>query len=188
MEKVIIAGLTLPFYPMRPRNGGQITAANAVDIYQKISDGSYHAQRKLNGDRAVLGVDANGRAWLANRHGSWFKHPALNIAKHQLPAETLLDGEVFERKFYPFEAIAVGGGSLRLAGPEKRAAVAQVLCPLLGVDWIFDSRDVTLEWLLSLGREGSKWEGVVLKAIGSPYVPLGSSNQESPAWVKKRWL
>jgi ATP-dependent DNA ligase len=169
---------------MRPTTGRRVTPENVTELWDAIQKGEYIAQRKLNGDRALMCV--NGEVKVANRYGKWLGHPVINKDLFaQLPAETLLDGEVWERKFMPFEALVVGGASYMHDGPEKREEVAIELCELLHVDWIFGG--ITLEWISKLEQNCPMWEGVVLKQRGSPYLPLGSAAHESGSWLKRKW-
>lgn len=143
------------------------------------------AQRKLNGDRALVGV-ADGEVKIANRHGRWYQHTVSNMKDfEQLPSGTLLDGEVYKKTFYPFEVLALKNQSLMNEGPELRCAEAEVITEIVELPWIFG--DVTLEWLQRLGENLPQWEGVVLKEKSSTYVPLGSETRNSTTWFKRKW-
>jgi hypothetical protein len=108
MTQVTVVGITLPFFPMRPRTGRRITAANVDQVYADATSGQWHPQKKLNGDRAVLAIQDN-RTMIISRYGDLYRHPVDNINDFlKLPNGTLLDGEVWKKKFYPFEALGVG--------------------------------------------------------------------------------
>lgn len=180
-----IVGINLPFYPMRPHKGGKITRDNVKQLYADITSGQYLAQKKLNGDRACLGV-VNGQVMITNRHGGILKHPVANQHDFEkLPSGTLLDGEVWKKGFYPFEALAIGGTSFLHERPFIREQEAIKTSKFLGHTWLFTPP--TLEWLSLLEANLPTFEGVVMKAVNSPYIPLGSESQESSTWVKHKW-
>jgi ATP-dependent DNA ligase len=152
-------------------------------VLTKMAQG-HTVQRKLNGDRAEL-VVLNGKATLFNRHGGQLSHPVSNAGQFLAYENTVLDGEVWQKKFYPFECLVFKGMSLMLEAPQSREACARQICTKLGLEWPFE---VTLEWLkaeVNISHDASsRWEGVVIKAKGSEYRVLGSENQE---WSKWKW-
>jgi hypothetical protein len=166
----------MPFFPPRPTTGARITCPADISI---IDQSKYLCQGKLNGDSSCILV-LDGKTYAQNRHGSWFKHPIDGLSNFlKLPNRTLLAGEVWQKNFYPFEAVVLGGKSLVFTGPEVREAAAIQCCELMGISFIFHPQDA---------MPTPKWEGFVLKRRGSPYIPLGSDSQLSKDWVKRKWL
>ena len=182
----IAEGVTFPFYPMRPRLGESITQANVRLALRRAKADGYLVQPKLNGDRVLVAVLEDHRVLAVTRHNSPYSFKVMNLELFAgLPAMTVLDGEVYRRQFYPFEAVAVAGESLVDSGPEERAPRARELCHRLGVAWQFDAP--TARFMENRRGNLPVWEGVVLKKLGSRYLPLGSEAQESATWVKRRW-
>lgn len=182
---VVAKGVGFPLFPMRPVEGLRLTSIERVNnVLDSMANGDV-VQRKLNGDRAVLLVK-DGRISVINRYCSTFSHPILNRdAFLAIPSGSVIDGEVYQRKFLPFEVLAIGGESLTKLGPKEREDEARRVCRLSQVDFIFG--DITRAWLSNFGANAPMWEGVVVKQNGSPYVPLGSSGQESKTWKKLKW-
>ena len=180
----VIPGLNFPYYPPRPRTGVVITASNYSALVEKESS-RYVIQPKLNGDRAELLVK-DGRISFANRHGSLYSFAVKNAQDFTaLPDLTVLDGEVWQKNFYPFEAVVVGGISFMRECPTVRSAKAKEISNSLGHTWIFDFEGIG--WLGMQRRDLPTWEGVVLKQLGSPYLPLASDTQHTVQWVKRKW-
>ena len=179
-------GLSIPFFPMRPWTGRTVHDPGSVQrLWSEIIGGEWHAQPKLNGDRSLLAVH-DGRVLVANRRGSWFKHPVANASEFkQLPNGTVLDGEVYDRMFLPFDALAVGTEVLLNESPLQRELAARQCVKFLGHVWWFFKP--TLKWLLGLRNNNPTWEGVVLKKSTSTYQPLGTEGQESQEWKKCKW-
>lgn len=188
MEKVqIIRGIAMPFYPMRPAQGRVLRNRASVDqLLKDMSSGTWVVQPKMHGDRACVGV-LNGKVYIQNRHGGWFRHSVKNLdVFKKLPDRTVLDGEVFERNFYPFEALAVAGKSMTMCTCMEREVMAMKLCQYLEIPWKFDKPSV--KWLLKLKQNEPMFDGVVLKKAASPYIILGSADQVSLDWLKRRWM
>lgn len=187
---VRICGLKIPFFPMRPSMGRRITPSNVGDFAPTSVEG-YAIQPKLNGDRAILAITESNDVVITNRYGSWFKHPVLNRDVYRmLGSGTILDGEVRERNFYPFEAIAIAGQPFLKRCPSVRIEQAKCVCFGLGVDWLFETPDES--WIRDQVAQfyddpNPMWEGLVFKKLGSSYVPLGSSSMDSPTWRKSKW-
>lgn len=182
----IVRGLAMPFFPMRPTTGSRIhNAASAQRLLQQVAAGTYIMQPKLGGDRACLAVH-NDRVLVQNRHGGWYSHPVLNQRDFlKLGNGCVLDGEVFERAFYPFETLAYMGKSLLRASAAEREALAFSLVRLLGHPWIFNAP--SLVWLQKRTQHGKKWEGVVMKRSISPYIPACSDTTASLHWFRHLW-
>jgi hypothetical protein len=102
-----------------------------------------------------------------------------------LETGTVLDGEVKDKTFYPFEVLALGDVSLLQDTVEERVAQARYLCQAHAGLWLFEPP--TLDWVKGLKQHEPVWEGFVAKKKGCPYVPLGSEAQESRTWLKLRW-
>jgi ATP-dependent DNA ligase len=173
-------GLSLPFYPMRPTSGVRCTVAQLI---RDLDSKQWAIQPKMNGDRADLGITEQG-ALIQNRHLGTYSFPVLN--KHvfeALPAGTLLDGEVWNSNFYPFECLAYGSRLMLDIPVEWRIYQAKQVCETLGVDWMFETP--TPEWVLA-NQTNKTWEGYVKKRIGSPYLIWGVE-READTWFKVKW-
>ena len=183
IKQAILPGLSMPMFPMRPKSGRQITTKTDIkDIFTRIKSG-WTVQLKINGDRAQVGVNENG-VHVANRHGGWYGL-SVDITEWQsLPPGTLLDGEIFKKKFYPFEVVSYDGLSLDRSTPANREAKARWLCEKHKVQWLYEPTQV----VLSKMRENMPViEGVVLKMANTPYLPLSTATRESDSWIKWKW-
>lgn len=183
MKREIIPGLSMPFFPMRPKSGRRITSLTDVkDVFTRLKSG-WTIQLKINGDRGEVGTNVDG-VHAANRHGSWYGL-AIDLAEFKsLPPGTLMDGEIVKKRFYPFEVLAYAGHSLLQNTPAEREEKAKSVCKTLGIPWIYEPTESVLS---KLRANMPVVEGVVLKMAGSPYVPLATAAQESPTWIKWKW-
>lgn len=180
----VISGFQFPFFPPRPITGVALSRRNVTGFLVEARK-RYLVQKKLNGDRVILLV-MDGKVQAANRHGSLYSFSISNANNFlKLPDKTILDGEVEKRVFTPFECVAYDGSSIAHKCPSVRAQVARAICDDLGFENLFD--DPTEEWLEKLQSNNPRWEGVVKKALGTPYVPLASASQTSSTWVKNKW-
>ena len=189
----IIPGLRPTFFPMRPTTGVMIRSVETIDrlLDQVKSGGKCVLSKKLNGDRCTMTV-YDGEVYLFNRHGSAFKHTVLNKDDFStLPHLTVLDGEVYQRTFYVFEALIIGGKSLLEEGVRVRIAEAKRIAEKYD-EWLFEAPDRA--WLVEnfasqvpLGNK-CMWEGVVKKMTGRPYTIMGSAGQESPDLFRHKWV
>jgi len=174
-------------FPMRPTEGRMLRARNQVtQLLREVAKFSWVMQPKLVGDRACLAV-VNRRVYVQTRHGGWYKHPITN--RHDfvsLEDHTALDGVIFEKHFYPFEALAVEGHSFLESTTLERVAAARNLSNVLGHEWMFETPNE--EWLMDLSANSPKWAGVVLKRADAPYVIQADSRTASLTWIKKRWI
>jgi len=189
---LVIPGVQMPFFPMRPTTGSMIRGIEQIDtIMEMISSHTWEVQPKLNGDRVTVAV-IDGKAYAQNRHGKWYSYTIENLKSYlALPNRTLLDGEVYEKMFYPFEALAIGGESLMRECPSVRIGTAKAFSHVIGVEWKFETP--TREWLIKNFQEQTKlrvpvWEGIVRKKVGTPYAILGSDSQESTNVFKNKWI
>lgn len=182
----ICPGLQFPFYPPRPWRGSSLTPDSAGGV---IDDDRWVIQPKLNGDRVIV-VKLGGKIYAANRHGRFYSYTFDDswLKKHLLD-QTVLDGEVRGKRFFPFEAVAIAG-DFQLARPvEDRVKLARQLVLEAGQPWLFSTP--TLAEILAMiasSRSDNTWEGLVLKRRGSGYVPLGSPSQKTNSWMKQKWL
>ncbi len=188
-DTVSVAGISLPFFPMRPIAGAKLSAGNFQRELAKIRR-THILQPKLNGDRACVAV-LGDTVRIQSRRGDWYSHTVNLQPFHNLNAGTLLDGEVWQGEFYPFEVLAGRGISALRSSVEERIDMAESVCHHLNIEWQFGSR--TDGWILDeLCREGQEpltrqWEGIVAKLRGSSYRMLGAAHQESPEWIKLKW-
>jgi hypothetical protein len=173
----VVPGISLPFFPPRPVEGQKIKGPKDLN-FKELAE-TYVIQAKLNGDRATALVLA-GKVFIQNRHGSWFKHPVENQQELlKLPDRTVLDGEVWKKKFYPFEAVVIGGDSFMLRGPELRVQTCVTVCQHFKLPYIFSWENAKVT---------DEWEGYVFKEKGTPYLPLGSESQTTQGWWKRKWI
>jgi ATP-dependent DNA ligase len=183
MKREIIKGVSMPFFPMRPKSGRRITSvADVKDIFARLQSG-WTVQLKINGDRGEVGITADG-VYIANRHGSWYGLPVDLTEFKALPPGTLLDGEVLKKRFYPFEVLAYAGRSMLHSTPAEREAKAKEVCKELSIPWIYEPTETVLS---KLKANMPTIEGVVLKMAGSPYIPLATAQRESDTWIKWKW-
>lgn len=174
------AGLIFPFYPMRPRHGAKLDCKSAQLVIDKME--SCLVQPKLNGDRVCV-VNYNGRIVAQNRHGREYSFSIHNRnALESIPNGTVLDGEVWKGDFYPFECLVIGNKSLMMSCVTLRVKACTDICSRAGIEFVFGFEE---NYLYSGPTD--KWEGVVLKMKNKPYIPLGTSSQESSTWVKMKW-
>lgn len=183
MKREIIPGMSMPFFPMRPKSGRRITSVSDVkDIFTRLKSG-WTVQLKINGDRGEVGITKDG-IHVANRHGSWYGLSVDLTGFGSLPPGTLMDGEILKKKFYPFEVLAYAGRSMLQNTPAEREAKAKEVCQALGIPWIYEPNECVLS---KLKANMPIIEGVVLKMAGSPYVPLATAQRESDTWIKWKW-
>jgi len=170
--------ISFPYYPPRP-SGGPYTRQFLVR-YER----THLAQKKLNGDR-VAALAENGTVRYANRHGSLYKFSVKTPLLAHVPAgRCLFDGEVEGGAYYPFEAVVFDGKDLSHECPSVRVAVAKEFCRKAGIPWVYDVDEA----YLAKGKANlPRWEGVVLKKLGSAYLPLPTAAAHTPAWVKLKW-
>lgn len=182
----MLATATWPLLPPRPTaTDAQLTPANAVEIVRDLETLGWLIQPKLNGDRVLLRkVDGIVEAW--NRLGNRYSFSVNATADWRgLPDGTLLDGESWQGRFYPFEALRVGGQDLTAACVSSRADAAKELCRTLGNCWLFDRP--ADDWLIRCRENLPTWEGIVAKRIGSQWTPIKKAWHESPDWLKAKW-
>lgn len=177
----------MPFFPMRPTRGPRLATVAHVSEVMALQRGerAWIAQPKLNEDRAVLAV-LDKKVYVQNRHGGWYQGKVRNTDRWKgLWNKTVLDGGVYDGKFYAFECLALFGKSLLAATTLEREICAMQMSKLCKVEWLFERP--TRDWLLARGQHAPRFEGVVLKRIDAPYLILGSATQTSPDWIKRCW-
>lgn len=177
----------MPFFPPRPLRGQVLRNRANVDQFERevLNTHDWIVQPKLEGDRACLAV-VDKKVYIQNRHGSWYKHPVKNQDDFKkLPNYTLLDGEVFNGNFYPFECVVSAGKSLVNHTPDEREIQAYQASKFLGHEWKFDRP--SRKWVEKLRDNMPAYGGVVLKRAMTPYILLGGPNQVSAEWMKKCW-
>lgn len=186
----VVAGLRPSFFPMRPMTGRRLLSLDDIKrVCEQAETGEWVLQPKLNGDRVTL-TRTNDHVYLFNRHGKCFKHTVLNEEDYlALPEGTVLDGEVYDKHFTPFECLVYGGHSLMNDCVRARIHEAKRIADQFD-EWIFEAP--TFEELVELWQDERekrvpKWEGVVKKKTNEPYIPLGSDGQESQVWFKHKW-
>jgi ATP-dependent DNA ligase len=180
-----VSSYPLPGYPMRPMPGQTLTPANAVKLVRQLEDAGFLAQPKLNGDRVLLRkCDGYVEAW--NRHGIRYSFTVNAVADWQgLTDDSLLDGEGWQGRFWPFECLQIGGQDLTGSCVTVRAAAAKSLCRQLGHKFLFDRP--ADDWL-GLCRENlPHFEGVVCKKLDQPYRPLKKAWHTSDTVFKLKW-
>lgn len=171
--------LSKNFFPMRPTATEELPTGKWLKKLVK----DYIIQPKLNGDRAVLWVKADG-IYVQNRRGGEYSFGVFNRTDFEkLPVGTILDGEVWQRKFWPFECLAYGDLDLTERGPEIRCTMAEKISQMLGHEFIFQPVDA--KWLQNAER--GVWEGFVAKRRGTPYRPAHRAQAHSWGWYKFKW-
>lgn len=185
MNKVtVIPGVALPFFPMRPVTGPMLL--NDSHVAEVLNNQDFYWQPKLGGDRVIMARVGN-EIFFANRHGGWYSFNVENKRDWmKVPDRTVLDGEVYKKKFYAFECVVAGGVNMTRKCVTERAAAARYMSELCGVDFIFNP---PTEQYLKDGvvKKPSDWEGVVGKRKNTPYVILGVK-KDSPNWIKRKWI
>lgn len=189
----IVPGLKPLFFPMRPTSGTPLKRDRQFERFLEhdLSDPDYVYQPKLNGDRVCV-IVWEDQAFAQNRHGRWYSFRTENLQSFtEVGNLTVLDGEVYKKHFYPFEALVVNGTSLLAADTDERVGMAEQVCDMTGTDWKFGQPNE--EWLRAIRQaeldsdETVVWEGVVRKYKKARYVPLGTDGQESDDWYKLKW-
>lgn len=177
--------LPWPFLPMRPEHGETLTPDNAVAIVRHTEAAGYLAQPKLGGDRVLLRVTAGG-VEVFNRYGTPYGFNCRADDWRGAPCGTILDAEAYGGHAYAFECVALGKTSLAGQCVSVRAAVACDLTATLGrLPWLWGRP--SNQWLQRCADNLPRWEGVVLKRLGTPYVPLTKPHLTSWAWLKLKW-
>jgi hypothetical protein len=165
---------------MRPTSGAIATEAQL----QKDIDGDWLCQPKLDGDRVILGVAADGLIF-TSRHLGEYSFQVKNAAKFKhLQSGTCLDGECWKGNFYPFETLAIGNQSFLGESVERRVGHARYICELVGVPWLFEP--ITDAGWIKRAKKTPEIEGYVKKRLGSTYEITGSQ-RDSLEWVKCKW-
>ena len=198
----IAAGLSLPFFPMRPKMGVRLTSVEQALKEISALHHLYVFQPKMNGDRVLLATCAwkNGGTHVKptpvieayQRYGKPYTFSFDKTPWMALPDLTCLDGEVKDGKFHPFELLALAGESWLRKPVEERIEGAKEVCLQCGVPYKFDipsmEKFITRHLTPSkLPRNTSPyWEGLVAKKKGSKYNILGSI-QDDPLWTKLKW-
>ena len=188
----LVPGLRPLFFPMRPTTGTPLRRDRQFERFlQDLDDAEYVYQPKLNGDRVTL-IIWEGEAFAQNRHGRWYSFRIENANDFiDVGNTTVLDGEVYKKKFYPFEALVINGTSLIMSTTTERVEMAEQVCEMTGTEWLFGPP--TEEWLRAVRQaefdsdETVKWEGVVRKSANARYIPLGTDGQSSDDWYKLKW-
>ena len=182
----VIHGITMPFFPMRPKTGSPISTVRQVKhIREMMETGDWIVQPKAGGDRACLAV-VEKKIYVQTRHGTWRKRPIKNgEAFLKLRDRTCFDGEILDDEFHPFECLAINGRSLLLSPASEREAVAYQCARLMKQRWLFAKPNQAF----LKARRGNlpNWEGVVMKGYMSSYVMLASATQSSGTWLKCKW-
>lgn len=171
-------------FPMRPTPGPLFTARNILRIVRDLAASGFLIQPKLNGDRVLLRKTA-GQIEAYNRHGSRYGHNLDVTGWTELPDDTLLDGEAWQGRFWPFEALEIAGNSLAGECVSIRATAAKDFCRTLGHAYLFDRPADA--WLRLCRENLPAFEGIVAKRIGSPYKPIKKPFHKSAHWVKLKW-
>lgn len=178
---------------MRPMSGTPLRRDRTFQrLLDDLDDPAYVFQPKLNGDRVCV-IVWDGAAYAQNRHGRWYSFGIANLKDFaDLGNATVLDGEVYRKTFYPFEALAFNGVSLLMTNTTERVAMAEEVCEMLDITWKFGAP--TREWLtetrdaeMADPQATPVWEGVVRKNTDAIYTPLGGEGQETDEWFKLKW-
>jgi hypothetical protein len=182
----IARGFHVPFFPMRPTLGRDLrTRQSVVSLWKEIESEVWVGQPKLNGDGVSLAVYKR-RVYLFNRYGRAYRFKVLNAPDYlKLPDGTCFVGEVFKRNFYPYEALALAGESLLATTVVERVKWAKDHVDFLKHPWMFPQPN--FGWMVRRRANMPIYDGVVLKKTASAYRLLGSADQTSLDWFKRRW-
>jgi ATP-dependent DNA ligase len=185
VDRIAVGTFKIPYFPPRPMRGPRLARWEDVERFTK----THHVQPKLNGDRACLAA-VDGKLYLQNRHGAFYRQTCDLTEWLPLKSGTwLLDGEVWKKKFYPFEAVIIDGLDVSATCPSERAERAKDLTMAVNLEWMFDepTRE-SIEAQLKLPHTLSRpWEGVVAKRRGSRYVQSGTEGGENTNWLKIKY-
>lgn len=178
-------GYPLTGYPMRPAPGPTLTSSNVLRLVRQIEAAGWLVQPKVNGDRVLLAkLDGVVTAW--NRIGSRYSFTVNAVADWTgLPDDSLLDGEGWQGRFYPFEALRIEGQDLTGSCVSIRAARARELCQTTGNKFLFDRPADA--WLKLCGENLPTWEGIVAKKLGEIYRPVRKAHFTSATTIKAKW-
>jgi ATP-dependent DNA ligase len=176
----------MPFFPMRPTQGRDLRTRTAIKtMWKEVEGGVWIPQPKLNGDRVCLAV-VERKIYLQNRRGGYYRMRVQNAKDYlRLSDGTCFDGEVFKGNFYPFELLALEGQLFLEATTVERVKLAHDMVNFLDQPWMFP--EPNFSWLLRRRENLPHYEGVVLKRTNTPYRVLGSPDQVSLDWFKRRW-
>ena len=194
----IAAGLSLPFFHMRPKMGVRLTSVEQALKEISALHHLYVFQPKMNGDRVLLATSpaptiVKGSIISAyQRYGGNYTFKFHETPWRALPDLTCLDGEVKDGEFHPFELLALAGESWLRKPVEERIEGAKEVCLQCGVPYKFDipsmEKFITthLKPIFTPRNTSPYWEGLVAKKKGSKYNILGSI-QDDPLWTKLKW-
>lgn len=175
----------IPFFPMRPIAGPRLSPNVIAKVIALLDSVRYVWQPKLDGDRAILSVVQRG-VLICNRHGGLYGFRVNNAQNFlKLKDGSCFDGEVKNGLFYPFEAVALEGRSLRHNTTEERVIMAEQMCHFLKIDWKFAKP--TADWLLDAGAHRG-YDGIVRKNADAGYNLMTSAGSTSQPWRKFRFL
>lgn len=180
-----------PIIPMRPVMGARLTPQNILLEVLQMKLRGYIVQPKLNGDRGVLESTPTGlKLW--NRYGTEYCAGHIDLTPWQaLPPGIMLDGELYQQAFTPFEAIHSNNARLLFTPTtEGRIAGAKLACQIVHVPFLFN--EPADDWLMEQVNAAEnprtrQWEGVVCKLRTTNYLPMKKPDHESPYWTKCKW-
>jgi ATP-dependent DNA ligase len=169
---------------MRPEFYGKLTRRNVLSVVAELAK-THLIQPKLNGDRVLL-HKLDGYLSAFNRTGTRYGFSIQAISAWQsLPDGTLLDGEGWGGRFYPFDVLTLAGQDLTRTAIESRTDSAKRLCLSTGNPWLWE--EPTAAFLLRGLDNLPQWEGIVAKERGSIYEPITRPQNESWQWLKCKW-
>jgi ATP-dependent DNA ligase len=123
---------------------------------------------------------------LFSRHGGHYTAARLDVAAWDwLPAGTILDGEGWQGRFYPFDVPDLANQATSAMPCRDRVKLAEELTLRAGLPWIFGTP--TAAWLQAGAGNAPTWEGVVIKQPGHSYRWEKSASGSSTTWYKMKW-
>ena len=171
-----------------PQLLNEIDGEDAQAIEEKLTDDSFCAEHKHDGERRMVRSAGDGSVPIgSNRKGQQVPLPG-EIAEAVAGVCCTLDGEIIGSQFYAFDLLELNGTDLRGERHELRKAKLHNLASKLGRSIQVVATAYTTEEkraLLELSRLMGQ-EGVVFKDIGAPYVE-GRPNSGGPQLKLKHW-
>jgi ATP-dependent DNA ligase len=172
---------TAQMFPCRPSRGPPFDAAAVLALIAR----GLVVQPKLNGDRVILVKDGPVPV-LFSRHGGHYTAAELDLGPWQwLQEGTILDGEAWQGRFYPFDVPRLAGEATCSLPCSQRVDLAEELTLRAGMPWIFGTPSA--EWLRAGAANAPVWEGVVVKQPGHAYRWERSASGSSTTWYKLKW-
>lgn len=157
-----------------------LTPVNEADIERYLTDDTYFAQPKKDGERRP--VMRRGNVVAGNRNGMAVALPkALMDALGKLPDETAIDCEQIGDHLYVFDALSVDGIDFRNSSALERIAAARTIVGALGdpglISVVETATGTQAKREMYARLRAERQEGIVFKRGHSKYVPGYNDDQ-----------